>query len=246
MMNGGVGWVVMSKNYYDILGVSKNASTDEIKRSYRILAAQFHPDTPNGSEKRFKEINEAYRVLSNDGDRSEYDKTYEAHHEEQVNHVDSTIESVPQKQNFNFRWRWLLGALGISLVSLLLGMSNVSGSKIVSQPKVITKESLPSKIFQEASKAEPSPHAVNDAVTGKSFVSNQIIVEFKSGVSEQDSLDIIDAAGGKMLQRFTQAPLFLIEVEDSGDGKFVKNIILEFSGNPKIKSAQPNYLTAAN
>jgi molecular chaperone DnaJ len=66
----------MSKDYYRILGVERNASGEEIKKSYRKLALQYHPDkNPNNkeSESRFKEIAEAYDVLSNPDKKSKYD-----------------------------------------------------------------------------------------------------------------------------------------------------------------------------
>jgi curved DNA-binding protein len=65
-----------AKDYYDVLGVSKNASDEEIKRAYRKLAMKFHPDkNPNKkeAEERFKEINEAYAVLSDKEKRKQYD-----------------------------------------------------------------------------------------------------------------------------------------------------------------------------
>jgi len=64
----------MSKDYYEILGVSKEASIDEIKRAYRRLAHQYHPDKPGGDEEKFKEINEAYEVLSDPQKRATYDQ----------------------------------------------------------------------------------------------------------------------------------------------------------------------------
>ena len=65
------------KDYYSILGVSKTANESEIKRAFRKLARQYHPDmNPNDSkaEAKFKEINEAYEVLSDASKRQKYDQ----------------------------------------------------------------------------------------------------------------------------------------------------------------------------
>ncbi len=64
----------MKKDYYDILGVQKNASEEEIKKAYRRLAHQYHPDKTGGDSGKFKEISEAYQVLSDKGKRSAYDR----------------------------------------------------------------------------------------------------------------------------------------------------------------------------
>lgn len=61
------------KDYYEILGVKKDATADEIKKAFRRLARKHHPDT-GGSEERFKEINEAYEVLSDAEKRKQYDQ----------------------------------------------------------------------------------------------------------------------------------------------------------------------------
>lgn len=67
----------LEKDYYKALGVSKGASAEEIKKSYRKLARKYHPDANKGdsaSEERFKEISEAYNVLSDTKRRAEYDE----------------------------------------------------------------------------------------------------------------------------------------------------------------------------
>lgn len=61
------------KDYYGILGVAKTASEDEIKKAYRKLAHQHHPDKAGGNEAKFKEVNEAYQVLSDKNKRAQYD-----------------------------------------------------------------------------------------------------------------------------------------------------------------------------
>ena len=64
------------RDYYEVLGVQRNASKDEIKDAYRKLAMQFHPDRNKdpGAEEKFKEISEAYAVLSDDQKRQTYDQ----------------------------------------------------------------------------------------------------------------------------------------------------------------------------
>ncbi|MEK7496609.1 MAG: molecular chaperone DnaJ [Patescibacteria group bacterium] len=64
----------MSKDYYSLLGVSKSASPDEIKKAFRKLAHQHHPDKKGGNEAKFKEINEAYQTLSDTDKRKQYDQ----------------------------------------------------------------------------------------------------------------------------------------------------------------------------
>ncbi len=64
----------MGKDYYKILGVNKDATPEEIKKAFRKLAHQHHPDKTGGDEKKFKEINEAYQVLGNEDKRRKYDQ----------------------------------------------------------------------------------------------------------------------------------------------------------------------------
>jgi len=62
------------KDYYNILGVNKKASKDEIKKAFYKLAQKYHPDKKDGNEAKFKEANEAYQVLSDDTKRAKYDQ----------------------------------------------------------------------------------------------------------------------------------------------------------------------------
>jgi molecular chaperone DnaJ len=62
------------RDYYEVLGVGKSASDDEIKKAFRKLAVKFHPDKEGGDEAKFKEINEAYEVLKDKQKRQRYDQ----------------------------------------------------------------------------------------------------------------------------------------------------------------------------
>ncbi len=64
----------MAKDYYDTLGVQKGATKEEIKKAFYKLAHKYHPDKKGGNEGKFKEVNEAYQVLSDDAKRSKYDQ----------------------------------------------------------------------------------------------------------------------------------------------------------------------------
>src|SRR5579883_2858429 len=64
------------RDYYEVLGISRNATEDEVKRAFRRLAKQYHPDAnkEQGAEARFVEVNEAYEVLSDPQKRAAYDR----------------------------------------------------------------------------------------------------------------------------------------------------------------------------
>lgn len=63
----------MAKDYYQILGVERSSSKEEIKRAFHKLAHKYHPDKKGGDEAKFKEVNEAYQILSDEKKRRQYD-----------------------------------------------------------------------------------------------------------------------------------------------------------------------------
>src|ERR1700689_4397457 len=62
-----------NKDYYEVLGLKKGASKDEVKKAFHKLAHKYHPDKSNGDGDKFKEVSEAYSILSDDKKRAEYD-----------------------------------------------------------------------------------------------------------------------------------------------------------------------------
>lgn len=62
------------RDYYEVLGVSKGASQEEIKKAFKKAALKYHPDREGGDEQKFKEAGEAYEVLSDDQKRAAYDQ----------------------------------------------------------------------------------------------------------------------------------------------------------------------------
>src|SRR3989339_793553 len=88
----------MSKDYYKILGVNKSASADEIKKAFRKLAHQHHPDKASGDAEKFKELNEAYQVLGDSQKRAQYDQFGSAYQ----NQAGGGAYSNPFGQGFDF------------------------------------------------------------------------------------------------------------------------------------------------
>jgi curved DNA-binding protein CbpA len=74
----------MEEDFYKILGVSQSASQEEIKKTYRKKAHKYHPDKEDGDEEKFKEVNKAYQVLSDEDKRQKYDRHYENDNQKQT------------------------------------------------------------------------------------------------------------------------------------------------------------------
>ncbi|WP_151060312.1 DnaJ domain-containing protein [Borreliella turdi] len=86
----------MTKDYYNILGIQKNASNEEIKKAYKKLAIKYHPDKNKGNkiaEEKFKEINEAYEILSSPDKKRNYDALGSANFNNNNDHFEREFNS---------------------------------------------------------------------------------------------------------------------------------------------------------
>lgn len=90
----------MAKDYYNILGIERNASQDDIKKAFRKLAHKYHPDKNSGDSEKFKEINEAYSVLGDEKKRAEY------------NTYGKTFSDAQGAGGFGFDWSNMGGTHG--------------------------------------------------------------------------------------------------------------------------------------
>lgn len=87
------------KNYYEILEVNEKASSEMINKAFKFLAKKYHPDTQENdkkewAEEKFKEINEAYEVLSNEDSRKKYDAELEAENDDMIHAICSENERL--------------------------------------------------------------------------------------------------------------------------------------------------------
>jgi molecular chaperone DnaJ len=107
--------MAQKKDYYEVLGVQKTANKDQIKDAYRKLALQYHPDRNKeaGAEEKFKEISEAYAVLSDDQKRSQYDNLGHAGFDQRYTQEDifrtTDFDSVFRDMGFGDLFRSIFG-----------------------------------------------------------------------------------------------------------------------------------------
>ena len=123
------------KDPYKILGVEKTTVADDVKKAYRKLAKEYHPDTPGGNEEKFKEIADAYETLSNPKKKAKHDQVQNNPFGEGFS--DSMFEDLLKNQNFsgafnqrygyNTQGRNTQGVLQITLVDAYYGVTRDIG-----------------------------------------------------------------------------------------------------------------------
>lgn len=118
----------MSVDYYKILNLTKNASDDDIKKSYKKLALQYHPDRNKDSnaEDKFKQISEAYQVLSNKDTKQKYDFGHNINFNNQFNNANDIFKHF-FSDNFSTT---VLNRTSSNLISTQTSVQIVNGTKI--------------------------------------------------------------------------------------------------------------------
>lgn len=163
-------------------------------------------------------------------------------------HCKSLEQSVRWGYTFSMSKKHMLQI--VSLLVLAVAIYLIANNKVPGMMSGSQTDQTPSTVAGVPNGIPPlDPNSVGKIVTdpsnGKQFLSNDIIVGFKSGVSEQEALGVIAGVGGKMIARFTQVSLFHVQVPDKGDGKSALAIIATLKKDPKVDASNtgPNYLT---
>lgn len=84
---------------------------------------------------------------------------------------------------------------------------------------------------------------VSDTESGREYLANQLIVGFHIGTSPEDAMKVIESVDGVMLQRFTNVPLFLISVPDTGDGAIAARAMAKLKRDSRVETVEFNYVT---
>lgn len=152
-----------------------------------------------------------------------------------------TSGGVPRGTQMKMRTK----IISIVLLVVLVAVSCVVYSKTMYTPK--RTSTLPISTMPEnvpATNQFPIGKVVKEGASGKEYISNELILGFKQGVSNQDMLNVIEGVGGKEMQHFTNVPLFLIYIPDTGDGAATLRAIEKLKKDSRVDDATLNYLTS--
>lgn len=206
----------MFKDYYKILGISKNATADIIKQKFRELALKFHPDknkSPDAAEK-FKEYNEAYSTLINPETRKNYDKqnlytsdSYNnIHNSYNDNHVYGdifeTLRNIYKNQrDYNYKknsqiFDKIYAKINLTMEELAYGCSKDIKIKVNSQDKIVSIKVPPG--VGNRSVYFLKDHDVQ-VIVNFSVIPHPVFIRDKNNIISKHSISLIDAYLGKKI-----------------------------------------------
>ncbi|MBI2673273.1 molecular chaperone DnaJ [Candidatus Woesearchaeota archaeon] len=215
------------KDYYEILGLSKNASKEEIKKAYKKLAMKYHPDVSKeqGAEEKFKEISEAYAVLSDDEKRTNYNQFGHAAFDQRY-----TQEDIFRGAHFEDIFSEIFGDEGFDVFDMFFGRSGrkrkARGSDIRHDMEITLEEAA--KGIER--NIEVERYEKCDSCDG-------------SGAEDNELRDC-DSCNGSGIIRKTQRTVFGIFSQSfqcndcNGEGKKPKHICRACKGNGVLKKVK--------
>nr|AGS09412.1 DnaJ family protein [Euglena gracilis] len=202
----------MGKEYYDILGLDRNARDSEIKAAYKQAAYRWHPDRhPENNkplaEKKFKEIAEAYEVLSDPQRRAAFDRYGDVHHGAEASSFEDSLFTDP-----NQLFRHFFG--GINFTSSTFGFQTPSGSNpkvpMKDHPKVINLKCSLTELFSGCQKRWKITKLLTDS-TGRSMQVEKILqIDIQPGW-KQGTKVVFENEGDESPDRLPADYVFVVE-----------------------------------
>lgn len=169
----------MSESYYKILNIDENATSDEIKKQYRKLSLEFHPDRPNGNAEKFKKISEAYEILSNSQSRQQYDmNVLHPHHQ-------------PVDPFFDIIFNGMHGMHGIhGMHGMNINGININGINISQLFKPSPIESNLNINFEQSYNGCSIPLTINRNIGANHLETETIYVDVPQGIDNDEIIQI--------------------------------------------------------
>jgi len=217
----------MKKDYYDILGVPRNASKEEIKKAFYKLAHQYHPDASNNAteavkrlaEEKFKEINEAYSVLYANKSRIQYDQTPNYSQSEYSESKEKT-EGVDLKKTYNYiRYGVVFVVVTLVIIGIFSGENNNDSTNPTNLSGTNSGQEITTVPFSNSFKNQNEKCVVEDRdlkICDLSFSSFPYTQDYRDISTEGNSVACVNMTTGETSQgevgklRATTNPAFCV------------------------------------
>ena len=205
------------RDYYEVLGIQRSASEDEIKKAYRKLAKQYHPDLNPGNaeaEQKFKEVNEAYEVLSDANKKARYDQLSRQKESTSLVKREQTQRLEQNEANIKLAEAALnLAKLNLSYTVIVATTDGVTGRKNIHEGELVQPGQTMVTIVDETDKWVIANYKETQTTDMKEGQTVEIEVDAVPGVTFQGVIESISDATGASYSLMPQ---------DNSAGNFVK------------------------
>lgn len=184
----------MGESYYDILNVSQQSSPDEIKKNYRKLSLEFHPDRPNGNAEKFKKISEAYETLSNPQLRQKYDMSLMHPNLPNMNSFDPFMDMI-----FNMHGMNINGMHGMHSMNGMHGMNGMPNTTFVNLSSLFKPPTINMELnvtFEQSYNGSSIPVNIERKVGPQQIELETIYVNIPKGI-DNDEIIMVENKGNR-------------------------------------------------